>query len=186
MVRPNELIRSVIHVLKSDDRIPEKANFIGFEPDIDSQSIKLPLIEVSPLTKVQVSESNTDFVRFRTDSNGNNIGRVYETLYKYDIVISAWTAHGSGDSPRDIMDAIRDVLYEYTTSGPDKDLVSPDGKPIDDVWQFKILDGQQTDDISTSPTLRRVENDIRISASEQYITDGQDPVEGFTLDEQTQ
>jgi hypothetical protein len=185
MVRPQELIDGVLYSLKNSSDIPSDANFIGYEPDIDSQSIKLPLIEVSPVTQQVVSDINSDFVGYKTDSNGDRIGRVYDSLYTMQLTVSVWTAHGSKYSPRDMMDSVRDALYDHETAGPDLPLRKPDGSEIDEVWSFQMSEGEQNDDLGTSPTLRRWEQNLLISASEQYVTD-EKPIEGFTLDEETQ
>lgn len=181
MVRPQQLIDAVLYTLQSSDDIPSAASFVGYEPDIDSESIKLPLIEVSLGPQAHLSEMNTDFVGFKTDESGRDIGRIYESLYTLQMNVSVWTAHGSKFSPRKIMDSIRDALYAHDTAGPNLPLRSPDGSPVDEVWRFAIQQGEQTDDLGTSPTLRRWQQTIVVSASEQYVTDEENPVEGFAL-----
>lgn len=184
MVRPKELVEAVLFTLQQSDDLPEEANFVGYEPDIDSESIKLPLVEVSMGTQLEVNESNTDFVGFRTDDNGNDIGRIYETLYTQELTVAVWTAQGSKYSPRDMGDTVRDELYAHETAGPDQPLRHPeDGRRLDEVWRFWITEGAHTDDLGTSPTLRRWEETIQISASEQYVTDAdQPPTSGFKLE----
>lgn len=186
MVRPKELVEGVLYTLQQSDDIPDSASFIGFEPDIDSQPINLPLIEVSITTQIEVDETNTDFVGFKTDADGNEIGRIYETLYTQEMTVASWTAQGSKYNPRNIGNYVRDALYSHETGGPNEPLRHPDdNRALDDVWRFEIIEGEHTDDLGTSPTLRRWEEIIEVSASEQYITD-EKPIEGFTLDEQTQ
>jgi hypothetical protein len=187
MVRPQEIIEGVLHTLKESDAIPDSTNFVGFKPDPDTQSIKLPLIEVSPGPKSPVREMNTEFVKFRTDSDGNQVGEVYESLYRLQLTINVWTAHGSKYSPRDIMDSVRDELYKHKTAGPQQPLRFPDGSPVNEVWRFSMQQGDQTDDLGMSPTLRQTTKTVVVSASEQYVTDGDEPVEGLAdLNAETQ
>lgn len=181
MVRPQEIIEAVLVTLQNHDDIPSAANFVGYTPDINSESIKLPLIEVSPGTQNQLSEMNTDFVGFKTDESGRDVGRIYESLYTLQITVAVWTAHGSKFSPREISNAVRDALYAHETSGPDRPLRNPDGSPVDEVWRFDLLEGEQTDDLTTSPTLRRWQQNIVINASEQYVTDEENPASAFNL-----
>jgi hypothetical protein len=182
MVRPQELIEAVLVTLQDCSDIPDSANFIGYEPDIDSESIKLPLIEVSTGLMSELSEMNTDFVGFQKDDQGRDIGRIYESLYTLELNIAVWTAHGSKYSPREISDAIRDALYAHSTSGPARPLRNPDGSPVDEVWRFAVQEGEQTDDLATSPTLRRWQQDVVVSASERYVTNSEaDPLEGISL-----
>lgn len=177
MARPQDIIEAVLYTLQSHPDIPERTSFVGYEPNIDTESIKLPLIEVSPLTQTNISEMNTDFVGFKEDSNGNQIGRIYESLYQFEITVAVWTAQGSKFSPRDMSDSVRDALYAHETAGPNKPLMKEDGTPLDEVWRFSIMDGEQIDDMGTSPTLRRWEQNVVINASEQYVTDEEDPIE---------
>jgi hypothetical protein len=181
MVRPQKLIEAVLYTLQQSDDLPSATNFVGYEPDIDSESIKLPLVEVSPGLQEHVSLVNTDFVGFKTDDDGREIGRIYESLYTLEINVAIWTAQGSKFSPREISNAVRDELYAHDTAGPDQPLRHPDGSPVNEVWRFAIQEGEQTDDLATSPTLRRWQQDILVSASEQYVTHGEDPAEGFNL-----
>jgi|APHM01.1.fsa_nt_gi hypothetical protein len=182
MVRPQELVESVLYTLQQSERLPDSTNFVGYEPDPESQAIKLPVVEVSTGVQATVSESNTDFIGFKTDSDGNQVGRLYETLYTQTLNISVWTAHESKYSPRDISDSIRDELYNHATAGPAKPLRKPDGSTLDEVWRVAIQDGEQTDELGRSPTLRRWQQDVIIQASEQYVTDEADPIEAFDLD----
>jgi hypothetical protein len=186
MVRPQQLIQSVLYTLKTKPDLPEQTTFVGFEPDIDSQPIDLPMVEVSPNTQVHVSESNTDFIGMKTDDEGREIGRIYESLYTLDVDVAVWTAQDSKYSPRNLMDEVRDALYTHDTAGPDKDLRFSDGSPVDEVWRFSVLEGEQTDDLTTSPILRRWTQNVTISASERYVTDEDDPISGFNLNESPQ
>lgn len=181
MVRPQELIEAVLVTLQNTPEIPDSTNYVGYTPDISSESIKLPLIEVSPGPQEHISEMNTDFVGFKTNDAGQDIGRIYESLYTLELNVAIWTAHGSKYSPRDISDAVRDALYAHTTAGPNLPLRNPDGSPVDEVWRFALQEGNQTDDLTTSPTLRRWQQNITVSASERYVTDEEDPAEAFNL-----
>ena len=181
MVRPQELIKAVLVTLQNTPEIPDPANFVGYEPDITSESIKLPLIEVSTGPQEHISEMNTDFVGLKTDDSGREIGRIYESLYTLELNIAVWTAPGSKYSPRKIMNAVRDSLYAHDTAGPNLPLRYADGSPVNEVWRFALQEGEQTDDLTTSPTLRRWQQNVLVSASEQYITDEEDPAEGFNF-----
>jgi hypothetical protein len=181
MVRPQEIIDAVIATFSRSSELPDDANFVGYEPDIGSEPITLPLIEVStgPITKV--SDTNTDFIEFVTDNNGNDIGRKYETGYTLQLDVAVWTAHGSMYSPREIGNTVRDLLYIHTSSGPNKPLRAEDGSSLDEVWHFYLQEGSQTDELQRTPTLRRWRQSITVSAVEQYITEpDQPPIERVT------
>jgi hypothetical protein len=181
MVRKQELIEAVVYALQQSDAIPDTANFTDRVPNIDTEPIKLPVIQVSPGPKLYISDENTDFSGFERDEQGNVTGKIYESLYTLEIMIAVWTAQGSQFSPREINDAIRDEMIQYETSAMDNTLVKPDGTPIDEVWRFAMQSGEQTDDFSTSPTLRRWEQTLVISASEQYIEEADSNVSSINV-----
>jgi len=175
MVRPQGLIEAVLVTLQNESELPSAANFVGYTPDIASESIKLPVIEVSPGPQEQISEMNTDLVGYTTDDAGNRTGKIYESLYTLELNVAVWTAHGSKFSPRDISDTVREALYAHETAGPNEPLRNPDGSPVDEVWRFAMQEGEQTDDLTTSPSLRRWQQTLLVSASEQYVTDSDAP-----------
>jgi hypothetical protein len=181
MVRPNDLVSAVLYTLKQSDAITTDVTFIGYEPDIDSEPIKLPIIEVSLGQQIDATLSNTDFVEYVTDDSGDQIGRKFETLYEQEITISAWTAQDSMYEPRSIGDSIRDSIYPHTTNGPNKPLRHPkDNRVLDEVWNVTILEGSHTDELGRTPTLRRWEQTINIAASEQYIVQANElPISAF-------
>lgn len=182
MVRPRTIISAIIHSLQQSDDIPSETNFVGYNPDINSESIKLPVIVVSTGPRVNLSDTNTDFIGHKTDDSGDEIGYIYSTLYTFELDVAVWTAHDSKYSPRIIGDAVRDVLYSHASSGPALPLTYPDdGSPIDDVWRFILQDGSQNDDLTTSPTLRRWEQTVTVSASERYVQDGPERIDAFDL-----
>jgi hypothetical protein len=187
MARPQDIVDGVLYTLQTEPDIPSAANYVGYEPDIDSESIKLPLVEVSTGPMTNVSEMNTDFIGHRTDDSGNRVGSIYQTLYSFELTIAVWTAHGSKFSPRDISDSVRGRLYRHSTSGPNVPLRnSDDDSPIDEVWRFDLVEGLQTDDLGTSPTLRRWQQLVTVNASEQYITEpDEDPIQatGFIVND---
>jgi len=183
MVRPQEIIEATIFTLQESSNIPDAANYVDNTPDISTQSIKLPVIEVSIGPQRILADENTDFIGTKTDNNGREIGRIYESLYTLELYVVTYTAQGSKYSARDISDSIRDELYAYDTSGPNETLVHPENGPVDEVWRFDIIEGVHTDDLNTNPTLRRWQQDVLVSASEQYVTtDVEDPAAGIDLD----
>lgn len=177
MVRPQELVESVLYSLQQNSELPSESTFVGYEPDIDSEPISLPMIQVDPDgDMVDETRTNTQFVQYKRDKSGTITGKLYERLYSIEITVAVWTAHGSQYDPRNIGDIIRGELFQYDTSGPAKSLAKPDGTPIDEVWNFTVNSARQTDNLGTSPTLRRWQQSIIISASETYVEEVSEPL----------
>lgn len=175
MVRPKEIIEAILYTLKTSDRFPDSVNYVGYTPDINSESIKLPLIEVSPDLMEELSAANTDFVGYKTDDSGARVSKIYDTEYTMTVNVAVWTAQGSKYSPRELSNKVRDALYRHETRGPNEPLQNPDNTLVDDVWHFTIEEGEHTDDLTTSPTLRRWEQQVSISANERYLTTDEPP-----------
>lgn len=176
MVQPQEIIDAIVSELENSAEITSEANFLGFEPDIDSNPVKLPLVQVSSETKVNVDENNSNFIEFTTDQDGNNTGRRFQTLYTQEFEVASWTAQGSKFESHEVGDAVRRALLPLTTSGPEKPLVNPEtGEELDDVWNVRLLETQRTDDLGTSPTLRQRTEIVEVSASEQYVIEADEP-----------
>ena len=163
-MRPREIIEQVVLAVKDSGRLPDKTNYVGYEPNIDTESIKLPLLEVSTVSEARIAEHNTDFQGVIEDDNGNAVGRVYHALYQLTIEVNVWTAQGSKYDPQELGDAVFAALYQYDSAGPSRDLT-------DDVWRFRVGDGETDDDFTTSPTLRRWSQEVDIWAEEAFTTD---------------
>lgn len=182
MVRPDDLVGAVIRSLKRSGRLPEAANYMDHEPAINTEAVKLPVVAVSPETQVRVSETNSDLVGYKEDDDGNRVGRIYQSLYELPLNVAVWTAQDSRYDARELGQAIRDTLYEHDTKAEAADLHYDDGEPIDELWRFRVSQGEHTNDLTTSPPLRRWQQNITLSASEQYVvTPEEAPVSGYTL-----
>lgn len=182
MVRPDELVSAVAHSIAESGRLPDSTNYMDHQPSIETESVKLPIVEVSPDTQVRVSDTNSDLVGFEEDADGNRVGRIYQSLYELDLTVAVWTAQDSRYDAREMGRAVRDTLYEHDTKGEGADLHYEDGSPIDELWQFRVVQGEHTDDLTTSPPIRRWETVVTLAASEQYtVTPDEGPVKGYTL-----
>lgn len=168
MASTQEVIDSIIYSLKSSDAVTDDASFIDHEPDITTEAIKLPVIQVSPITKIRISDENSDFVGIVEGDTQNTYKRVYEILYRLEVTISAWTAEGSQYAGRGIQESITSALFKHESSGMDEPLVKPDGTQLDGVWRFAMQSGEQNDNLNTTPTLRKWEKSVTVSMSETF------------------
>jgi PAS domain-containing protein len=176
MARLQDVIDAIIFSLKDSGELPEEATFIGFEPDNDTQPIKLPIIQVDPEGEItDANLANTQFVGFSKDDDGNNVGRIFERLSEIPIRLSVLTAQGSKFDEREISDTARTVLFKHETAGPFEPLKKEDGTTLDEVWRFDIDESTQTDNLGTSPPLRRFVQRITVGSSEQFVTTADEP-----------
>lgn len=182
MVSTQEVIDAIIYALESSDVITDDASYIDHDPDITTEAIKLPVIQVSPNIKNRISDENTDFIGLVDGESENSVKEVYEALYTLDVTIAAWTAEGSQYSGREIQESITEALFKYETSGMDEPLKKSDGSVIDDIWRFTVQTGEQNDDLNTTPTLRRWRKTVVVSMSETFESEEQDTITEATED----
>jgi len=163
-MRPKEVIEEIVTAIRESGALPDNTNYVGYEPNIDTEPIKLPLLEVATVSSARIDEHNTDFQGVIEDDDGNTVGQVFHALYNLTLEVNVWTAHGSQHDPDDLGDAVFSVLYQYDSSGPSVSLA-------DDVWRVRVGDGEPDNDFTTSPTLRRWSQEIDVWAYETFTTD---------------
>lgn len=163
-MRPKAVVERVVDAIEKSGELPDSTNYVGYEPDMSSEAIKLPVVEASPTSEARISEHNTDEVGRLTDQDGNEVSRVYHALYQLTVEVSIWTAHGSRYDSRELGDSIYRALYQYDSSGPGRNLAP-------EVWRVRLGDGSPDDDLTTNPSLRRWTQDIDIWAYEEFASD---------------
>jgi hypothetical protein len=177
MVRIDQLRRALLVTLREHPDVPEAVTFADRTLDFTTDAIKLPVINVVANSKRDVGEMNSDQIGFVTDENGNRVGRTYVDLFEATFTVSVLTAEGSSFDTYEIRNAVKDALYQHDPEGPDRSLVDETGTTLDDVWDVRFLEESENDDTTTTPTLRRWEQQLIIAGSEQYEFTGEDPVE---------
>jgi len=170
MVRPNEIVDAIIFEVQDSGRMPETASYIDRIPDIDTDALKLPIIEVSLLDTTSLTSFNSDFVGYRTNDSGDEIGRIYDSDYLATIEASLWTAQGSKYNPEILSNDLRTLLYEFDTNVGQATLRHPDLGDLDEVWRFSLESGTHTDDLTTTPPLRKWTETISVYAIEEHTT----------------
>jgi hypothetical protein len=175
MVRVQDIIDAFLYAFQVSNRVPDDITYVGYMPNIDTEAIKLPILHIEIIDRSEIGSLNTDFIEYYKDDNGNDIGKVYESMFDVNLEISVWTAQGSRHDPREIGNYVRDEIYTYTKKGPEKKLVSPNGETLDEVWHVTLDEAFHTDDMGTSPVLRRWQQNVRVRASEQFIQNVEKP-----------
>jgi len=170
MVRAREILDAIIYELKESPSIPDALSYIDREPDIDTDAIKLPVLEVSLIDTTKDRDLTSDFVGFKKDDSGRDVGRVYHSSYLARIEISVWTAQGSRYDPEELSDRVRTVLYRFDTQVNNEPLVHPEKGELTEIWDFAVEDGSHTDDLTTTPPLRKWTERIEVYAIEEHST----------------
>lgn len=182
MVRPDEIIQSIIRSLETSSKISDSVSYIDHEPALDDEAVRLPIVEVSPELNTRISQSNTDKIGENTNDSGTVIAEVYQTLYDLSVNVNVMSVQESRFDARGISRDVRDTLYEHDTKVAGENLFFDDGSPISEVWRFRVEDGQHENTLSTSPPLRQFNQSVRVWASEQYTITPDQTIQDATLD----
>lgn len=172
MVAPKDAMNAIAKAIADSGELPSSMGLLLQEADasLEDANTDVPLLEIQPVTVDHVAISNTDFVGFVTDEYGNHAGRVYSSEYEMVVQIDIWTIEQDGHDVDELGQSLRRSLYPYSDYGPGEDFVTPDGDPIEDIHYFKILSGERTDDLVTSPTVRKWSHEVELWGQEQFVT----------------
>lgn len=172
MVAPADAIDAVAKAVADSGNLPAETSVLLQEADAESDDsdIDLPLLEMQLMEAVNVTISNTDLVGFETDSNGNEIGRVYFSEYEMLVEVNLWTIADDGYDPNNLGESLREALYQYSSYGPGKDLVDDNGDPIETITYFRLGDGGRPDDLANTPTARKWSQEVELWACEEFRT----------------
>lgn len=179
---PTEAIAAIHRSIQNNADVPRRTSYLDETADIGgaNDDVRLPLIETQTISQIRIEDFNTDRVGYIRDDFGNRTARVFHTEYMCDFQIDVWTASGSRYDPDEMGKSIREALYMHDKAGPDKPFLDENGDPIDDIWNFRILDGGREDDLTTTPSLRRWRQDVELWAYEEFVST-EDYIESVVL-----
>lgn len=156
------------------------ATFATLELDFNGQhsAVTPPVVEIRPIEYARNQTHNTDFVGFETNSDGEHIGRIYESVFSMPVSVSTLVASQSGNNSRDLMSQIRTALWYYDTSvmGNALPSTSSDTEFETDIRRLSVGDSEPQNDLTLSPGLRRTQQLVDTVFVEQinttdYMTD---------------
>lgn len=185
MVRPQQIIDGMIRSVKGTGDMPSEMAYLPYEASRTGANgnVKLPLLEVQPVDKIDVQDFNTDRVSFVTDEDGNRIGRRFQSEYRLRIQFDLYTAEGSSYDARALGNKLYRALYRHDSHGPNIPLPAEDGGELALTWRFNVEDSEPAHELETTPSLRRWRIDtvvwsvMEIDTTEDYVTDFNLPAE---------
>jgi len=173
MVAPRDAMETVARSVAQSGKLPSEMSLLLQEADAtaDDADVDLPLLEITPVEVNNVVVHNTDLVGYVTDSNGNRTGRIYFSEYEMTISLDIWTTKNDGYDPDDLGEALRDALYPYSSYGPQQPFLDDEQNPIDQITYFRLANGERTDDLIQTPTVRRWSQEVELWGCEEFRTD---------------
>jgi len=185
MPRPGEIIDGIVRSVEQSGTMPSDMTVLPKEASrggLDG-NVKLPVIQIQPVSKIDIRDFNTDRVRYLTDDSGNRIGKVFSSEYRIRLQLDVHVVDGNEPSARELGDRLYRVLYKHDSHGPEEPLPKEDGSDANISWRINIEDSEPAHELTTSPSLRRWRIDVVVwsamvvDTTEEYIT-------GFTIDEE--
>jgi len=178
MVTHEEAVKVIRDNIDRDTRIPDRMSYIIHEADQEGQhsNVSLPLIEMVIENVSRDDRNNTTFSGFVYDSDGNQVGRRFETKWEMQLYMNLWTADGSDHNVSELGSVLHTVLFDHDELGPDEPFTTEDGEPFDDIWGFRLGDSERTDEFGQTPTVRRVRLTSTVRGLEEYRQTGEDAV----------
>ena len=179
MVRPQHLIDAIVRSVQDSDYLPDDMNYLPYEAARTGAdgNIKLPLLEVQPVDKIDIRDFNTDRVDYITDENENRVGRRFHSEYRLRVQFDVYTAQGSSYDSRNLGTNLWRALYRHDSAGPNQPLPKEDDSDASWTWRIEVEDEQPAHELTTTPSLRRWRVDVVIwsamefDTTESYITD---------------
>jgi hypothetical protein len=179
MVSHDQAVEIIRDTIDRDDRIPDRMSYIIHEADTEGAhaNVSLPLIEFQILDTSRDDLNNSNLTDFVFNSNGEKVGRIFELKWEMQLQMNVWTVGGSDHDADTLGQVLRTVLYDYDTLGPDETFQDERGEPVQDIWNFKLQNGERADDLTQTPTIRRFRQSAEVSGAEQYRQEGLDPIQ---------
>ncbi len=169
MATPSEILEKLKEELKNSSDIPDSVSYIlqQYDGGGNEADVSIPVIQLQTISALSLNNFNTDFIRYKKDDEGNEIGRVYHSEYTLTIQLDILTVDNRTNKDEDIsslVKAVRTALYKFDSAGPAQNL-------DDSVWKFQLDEGERADNLQSTPTVRRWVQDINCWSYEEFDTD---------------
>jgi len=178
MVTKPEARELIARAVLQDTRMPSELDVIIQEPDAEgkdaTKTLPLLLVELDDVERPDVT--NSDFVGYEENNNGEQIARVFESEWEATARIELWTADGSSFNIDTLGEKLHEVLYSYDNRGTDEFFTDENGNPVESLWNFSLGDGQREDELTQTPTVRRWRQLADVYGARYYVEEEQEPV----------
>lgn len=178
MVTKPEARELIARAVLQDSRMPSGLDVILQEPDAEgsdaTKTLPLLLVELDDVSRQSVT--NSDFVGYKEDSDGNEIARIFESEWEATARIELWNAEGSEYNIDRLGEKVHEVLYSYDSRGTDEFFTDSDGNRVKSLWNFSLGDGSRDDDLTQTPTVRRWRQLADVYGARYYVEDEAVPI----------
>jgi hypothetical protein len=187
MVSQAEAIEVIKNTIQRDQRVPDTISYVINEMDGDGKhaNLDMPFIQFEILDSSRDDEHNTTRLKPVYDTDGSEVGQIYETKWEMDLQMTIWTVEFSDSDADSLGELLKTVLFDYDSRGPNETFVTDGGEPVPDIWHFQLNEATRADDTGFDYTVRRFRQMATVYGAEQYRQDGFDAIEETSENVQT-
>lgn len=172
MATPHEVIEAVRRAIEDASLLSEieavrtqLLDASGFD-----SATPYPLCELTIVSQVRSTRANTDYVRDVTNDDGEVIGEILDAIWTMDLQADIFVPAVPGYSATELGGKLQKALYRYDDEVRGDLLYDATGDPYQSIAGLLVQDGQRQDDLSSSPSLRRWRQSLRVDFSDRINT----------------
>ncbi len=177
MTTPQDVLEGIAVALHNSGNLPSDTTYVTRQVDMDGRQagLQMPIVEMEVQNTVRNTQFNTDLVGYATDDDGNRIGYIFRTRFEMTVAVNIYTAEGGGNDPDSLGHSLRRALLKYDSyqmGSRHHNNTLPDGNggELTEVTQFVVGNGENNDDITTTPALRRWQQTINLRFYDEINT----------------
>lgn len=180
MVRIGTVVDSLATRVRQSDELEtsvrRELSVSTFEYNMEGghSAVRPPAIEVVPDEVVRLDFNNSDFVGYRLDEAGNQIGKVYRTHFQMPVTINVLTAEGGSYDPQEIMENLERAFRIHDSRGPNQPLPDPEDSSQDlaDFENLRVSQIRPDPDLNMTPALRRWRQSLTVEFYDDVVVSG--------------
>lgn len=178
MVTHREAMEVIADTLREDRGIPQEMSYLLHEADPEGEdaAVSLPMVEMQDVQVLRDDPSNSTFLTYLVNDDGEEVGYVYETKWEMRLQMDIWTAAGSDYDADELGKQLRKVLFAYDTRGPGMSFTDDQGEPVDDIYDFSLRRSLRNDELNQTPSVRRFRQVARVRGAEILTKESPAPV----------
>lgn len=177
MVSSREAVQIIANTLRRSDKYPDDMSYILDEPDPEGRdsAVSVPVTVLQDIDTRRDDPSNSNFVEYLTNDDGEQVGKIYETKWEMSLQIAIWTASGSHTTVDTLGRHLYEILYQYDSRGPADTFVDADGEPISSIYDFSLRERSRDDSLVETPSVRRWQQSARVRGVQTMVQTADEP-----------
>ena len=139
-----------------ENGVPELTTALSREADETDNTVEWPHGDITIVSNVRADQWNTDFVGYATDTDGNQIGYLYDAAFDGEFQLNIWQAAPNVDYDIQRLGGKMERHFRQFENNRYSPEPLPDGEGgvLNDVSRVRIMDGGQLPTESANSPIR--------------------------------